>query len=196
LGEVVSKFQKSDLDVHGLDVDITKSADVARLSKWVKENWGSLDVLVNNAGVFPEPFNGEASVFQISPELVAKTFETNTLGAMRVTVALADCLKASGKANVVNVSSGMGQLSEMNGSYPAYRLSKTALNALTRIFSEEFGNSVRVNSVCPGWVRTEMGGQGADRSIEEGMSGIVWAATLEISGPTGGFFRDGKPLDW
>lgn len=189
------KLKDKKLNVLAFDCDTTKEKDVAKLAIWIAEKFGKLDVLVNNAGVFPEEM-GSSDVFKTDIALVARTFETNTLGTMMVTNALADLLKKSGDARVVNVSSGMGQLSEMNGSYPAYRLSKTAMNALTRIYAEDFGDSVKVNSVCPGWVRTEMGGAGADRSIEEGIAGIIWAATLPANGPTGGFFRDGERLDW
>jgi NAD(P)-dependent dehydrogenase (short-subunit alcohol dehydrogenase family) len=102
-----------------------------------------------------------------------------------------------GRGRVVNVSSGMGQLSDMNGCCPGYRLSKTALNALTRILNDELtGSGVKVNSVCPGWVRTDMGGAGAHLSIEEGARGIVWAATLPDDGPSGGFFRHGERIPW
>jgi NAD(P)-dependent dehydrogenase (short-subunit alcohol dehydrogenase family) len=102
-----------------------------------------------------------------------------------------------GRGNVVNVSSGMGQLSDMNGCCPGYRLSKAGLNALTRIFGDELRNTgVRINAVCPGWVRTDMGGTNAERSVEQGAQGIVWAATLDESGPSGGFFRDGKAIPW
>jgi NAD(P)-dependent dehydrogenase (short-subunit alcohol dehydrogenase family) len=98
---------------------------------------------------------------------------------------------------VVNVSSGMGQLSSMTGGWAAYRISKTALNAVTRIFADELkGSNILVNSVCPGWVRTDMGGPSATRSIEEGVDTIVWAATLPDGGPTGGFFRDRKLIPW
>jgi NAD(P)-dependent dehydrogenase (short-subunit alcohol dehydrogenase family) len=102
-----------------------------------------------------------------------------------------------GSGRVVNVSSGMGQLSEMNGGCPGYRLSKVALNAVTRIFADELqGTKIKVNSVCPGWVRTDMGGPNAQLSVEEGAKGIVWAATLPDDGPSGGFFRHGEPMPW
>jgi len=102
-----------------------------------------------------------------------------------------------GNGRVVNVSSGMGQLGEMNGCCPAYRLSKTALNAVTRIFADELRDTrIKINSVCPGWVRTDMGGPEAHLSIEDGAKGIVWAATLTDDGPNGGFFRHGEPIPW
>lgn len=190
-----AQLKNKNLDVVGFDCDITKESDVMKLKSFVAEKFGKLDVLVNNAGAFNE-IMGESSVFTTPANVVSETFNTNTLGAFRVTNALADLLKKSGDARVVNVSSGMGQLSEMNGAYPGYRLSKTAMNALTKIYAEEFGDTVKVNSVCPGWVKTEMGGAGADREIPEGISGIVWAATLPKNGPTGGFYRDGERLDW
>ena len=98
---------------------------------------------------------------------------------------------------VVNISSGMGALEEMGGGSPAYRVSKTALNALTRILASELrGTGILVNSVCPGWVQTDMGGPGASRGIEEGVDTPVWAATLPNNGPTGGFFRDRRQIPW
>jgi NAD(P)-dependent dehydrogenase (short-subunit alcohol dehydrogenase family) len=121
--------------------------------------------------------------------------ETNTLGVVQVCQTLIPLM--DGRGRVVNVSSGMGQLSEMNGCCPGYRLSKTALNAVTRILADELRETgLKVNSVCPGWVRTEMGGPEATLSVEEGARGIVWAATLPDDGPSGGFFRRGEPIAW
>ncbi len=103
----------------------------------------------------------------------------------------------AGRGRVVNVSSGMGQLNEMNGCCPGYRMSKASLNVLTRILADELnGTAVKVNSVCPGWVRTDMGGANADLAVEEGARGIVSAATLPDDGPSGGFLRGGEPIAW
>jgi NAD(P)-dependent dehydrogenase (short-subunit alcohol dehydrogenase family) len=156
-----------------------------------------LDCLVNNAGIFPDPEPGSpgTSIFDADLDTIRRGLETNALGAIRVCQALIPLMK--GRGRVVNVSSGMGQLSEMNGCCPAYRLSKTALNAVTRILADELrGTGVKVNSVCPGWVRTEMGGPDATLTVEEGARGIVWAATLPEDGPSGGFFRHGEPIAW
>ena len=102
-----------------------------------------------------------------------------------------------GWGRIVNVSSGMGQLKDMGGLWPGYRMSKAALNALTRIAADELGpGGIKVNAVCPGWCRTDMGGRSAERSVDQGAEGIVWAALLPDDGPTGGFFRDGKAIDW
>ena len=121
----------------------------------------------------------------------------NAYGPLRTIQAFAPLLQKSGEGRIVNVSSGMGQLSDMDGGSVGYRLSKVSLNALTRIAHSEFAQSgLLVNSVCPGWVRTEMGGPGATKSVAEGADTIVWAATLPKGGPSGGFFRDRKPIPW
>lgn len=170
-------------------LDLSDPASIARaVAEVTAEFPGGVHLLVNNAGIFLEK-NGAYET-----ALVRDTLQTNTLGPLQLTLGLEGVLK-KGKANVVNVSSGMGGLAEMGGGYPGYRLSKAALNAVTRYLSQEWPE-LRVNSVCPGWVRTEMGGENADRSLDEGVASILWAATLAGDGPTGGFFRDGKPLAW
>jgi NAD(P)-dependent dehydrogenase (short-subunit alcohol dehydrogenase family) len=176
---------------------VTDEDSVQQLADFVRGRYGRLDVLVNNAGIFPDPapWDGSSSVFDADMESVKAGFETNTLGPLRLCQTLIPLMEEQGR--VVNVSSGMGQLSEMNGCCPAYRLSKTALNAVTRIFYDELKDTgIKVNSVCPGWVRTEMGGEEAPLSIEEGAKGIVWAATLPADGPSGGFFRHGEVIPW
>ena len=178
-------------------LDVTDTASVQRLRDNLKDEFGRIDCLVNNAGIFPDPAPGNeaASILQADIDTVRLGLETNTLGALRVCQALIPLMEGNGR--VVNVSSGMGQLSEMNGCCPGYRLSKTALNAVTRILADELlGTGVKVNTVCPGWVRTEMGGPDATLSVEEGARGIVWAATLPDDGPSGGFFRHKEPIDW
>ena len=178
-------------------LDITDAASVQRLRDGLREEFGRIDCVVNNAGIFPDPAPGTeaSSIFQADLDSVRRGLETNTLGALRVCQALIPLMEGSGR--VVNVSSGMGQLSEMNGCCPGYRLSKTALNAVTRILADELlGTSIKVNAVCPGWVRTDMGGPDATLPVEEGARGIVWAATLPDDGPSGGFFRHGEPIAW
>ena len=189
----------ADLGGQGLDVafhqlDVTDPASVSRLTANLKSDYGRLDILINNAGVMPE--HGEAAgVFKADVDLVRQTLETNTLGALGVAQALIPLMRGEGR--VVNVSSGMGQLAEMNGGWPGYRFSKVALNALTRILADELeGTRIKVNSVCPGWVRTDMGGPSATRSVEQGAETPVWLALLPDDGPTGGFFRDKQPIPW
>jgi NAD(P)-dependent dehydrogenase (short-subunit alcohol dehydrogenase family) len=178
--------------VQGEQLDVSDPASVHRLAERVRRDPRRLDVLVNNAGVMGE----EASNVATAPLDDAHfTMETNLFGAWRLIQAFLPLLWESRNARIVNVSSGAGQLSDMNGGYPGYRVSKTALNALTRILSNE-EPGILVNSMCPGWVRTDMGGSGAPRSVEEGADTAVWLATLPDDGPTGGFFRDRKPIPW
>jgi NAD(P)-dependent dehydrogenase (short-subunit alcohol dehydrogenase family) len=186
-------------DARPLELDVTDAESVARLSELER-----IDVLVNNAGIVPESSSSSTgdrdertSALTASPEAVLRGFVTNSLGAYRVTQAVLPKMLEADYGRVVNVSSGMGQLSQMGDHYPGYRMSKAALNAFTRLLANELrGRNVLVNSVCPGWVKTDMGGPGARLSVEEGARGIVWAATLPDGGPTGGFFRHGKPIDW
>jgi NAD(P)-dependent dehydrogenase (short-subunit alcohol dehydrogenase family) len=190
-------LREEGLDVIFHTLDVTSDASVQALAEFLEKTFGRLDVLVNNAGIFPDtaPWTGESSIFNADLDTVRTGLETNTLGPLRLCQALIPLMQ--GKGRVVNISSGMGQLSEMNGCCPGYRLSKTALNAVTRILAEELKDTdIKVNSICPGWVRTEMGGQDAPLSIEEGAKGIVWAAVLPDEGPTGGFFRHGERIDW
>ncbi|MBK1723716.1 SDR family oxidoreductase [Thiocystis violacea] len=185
------------LDVGYQPLDVTDEVSIQGLVEVVKRDFGRLDVLINNAGIFPDPApgSGAESIFDASLETIRNGLETNTLGALRLCQLLIPLMKGSGR--VVNVSSGMGQLSDMNGCCPGYRLSKTALNAVTRIFADELrGSDVKINSVCPGWVRTEMGGAAAPLDVIEGVRGILWAATLPENGPSGGFFRHGEPISW
>ena len=165
---------------------------VDRLGDRVSNQPGRLDVLVNNAGVMGEV---TATAATASLDDAHRTMETNLFGAWRLTQALIPLLRESPRARIVNVSSGAGQLSDMNGGYPGYRLSKAALNALTRVLSNE-EPGILVNSMCPGWVRTDMGGAGAPRSVEEGSDTAVWLATLPDDAPTGGFFRNREPIPW
>jgi NAD(P)-dependent dehydrogenase (short-subunit alcohol dehydrogenase family) len=184
------------LDVIPMLADVSRPATLEPVGQFVDEKFGRIDALVNNAGIFPES-DAECSVFDSPYELIEKAFRVNTLGAVATARVFVPLMKRRRQGCIVNVSSGMAGLTEMNGGNPAYRFSKVALNALTRILADELQNTqIRVNSVCPGWVRTDMGGAGAKRSIEEGVAGILWAATLPPDGPTGGFFRDGNPIPW
>ena len=178
-----------------IKLDVSLDIDIQNALKKIAEDFGYLDSLVNNAGVFIDGSN--SSILKPNLDIIKQTFEVNTLGALKLTAAMVPLLKKSTNACVVNVSSGMGQLSDMNGGYTGYRLSKTALNAVTKIFADELSEtSIKVNSVCPGWVKTDMGGASAERDIPTGAKGIVWAATLDKNGPTGGLFRDGEKLEW
>ena len=152
-------------------------------------------MLVNNAGV---GLDWGVSGTEPDFDLIQRTLDTNTLGAYRLASACCRSLRASEHPRIVNVSSGMGGINEMGGWSPGYRISKAALNATTRILSTELADAgFKVNSACPGLVNTDMGGQfGATKTVEDGAGGVVWLATLPDDGPTGGFFRDGKQIDF
>jgi NAD(P)-dependent dehydrogenase (short-subunit alcohol dehydrogenase family) len=152
-------------------------------------------VLVNNAGINYDTWE-TAENAEIDGTVV-ETIRTNLLGSWRACQAFLPLLRKSKAARIVNVSSESGSLAHMGAGPPAYQVTKAALNALTRTLAGELRHAhILVNAVCPGWVATDMGGAGAPRSVEEGAAGVVWAATLPQNGPTGGFFRDGKPLPW
>ena len=201
-GEIAKEQLLSEgLDVLFQPLDVSSESSAAELGAFIHSRCGRVDILVNNAGVFLDAHgtedSGSASVFNASLETLQATLKANLYGPLLLAQELTPLMKQQHYGRIVNVSSGMGQLSTMEGKSPAYRISKTALNALTRILAAETqGYNILVNSICPGWVRTDMGGPHAERTVEQGVSGILWAATLADDGPTGGFFRDGQSIPW
>ncbi|MBW4570699.1 MAG: SDR family oxidoreductase [Tolypothrix carrinoi HA7290-LM1] len=190
------KLQAENLDVTFHSLDVTSDESSQKLAEFISQQFGKLDVLVNNAGIYIDEV-GKNSVLDAKVDTVQQTMETNVYGVLRVSQALIPLMKKQNYGRIVNVSSGMGQLHDMGGGYTGYRLSKAAVNALTRIFASELqGTNILVNSVCPGWVKTDMGGANATRTPEQGVDTIVWLATHADGGATGGFFRDRKPIDW
>jgi NAD(P)-dependent dehydrogenase (short-subunit alcohol dehydrogenase family) len=176
-------------------LDVTDDESVERAIASIADEFGRLDVLVNNAGV--EGGGWSTSATDVDLDEVRDTLETNLYGAWRLTQAALPLMRRSGYGRIVNLSSGMGQLSDMGGHAPAYRISKTGLNVLTRMLTAELGDeNILVNSCCPGWVRTDMGGPHASRTVEEGADTPVWLATLQDDGPRGGFFRNRAPIPW
>jgi NAD(P)-dependent dehydrogenase (short-subunit alcohol dehydrogenase family) len=193
----IEQLQQESLDVLYHQLDLTNPESIAQLAKFIREKFDRLDVLVNNAGIYLDPSGEEGSVFKAKVDTLRETMETNVYGPLMLCQALVPLMKEHNYGRVVNVSSGAGQLSDMRSGYPGYRISKTALNALTRILANELKDAnILVNAVCPGWVKTDMGGSNAPRTPEQGADTIVWLATLPDNGPTGGFFRDRKPIDW
>ncbi|MCX4915562.1 SDR family NAD(P)-dependent oxidoreductase [Streptomyces sp. NBC_00687] len=176
-------------DVRPLRLDVTSDDDVTAAARGI----GALDVLINNAAITYDTWQRAVSA---DLDVVREAAETNLYGPWRLTRALLPQLRASAHPRVVNVSSEAASLTSMGGGTPAYAASKVALNALTRMFAAELrSDGILVNAVCPGWVATDMGGAGG-RPVEEGAASVLWAATLPDDGPTGGFFRDGRPLPW
>jgi NAD(P)-dependent dehydrogenase (short-subunit alcohol dehydrogenase family) len=177
--------------IEPIRLDVTDRATIDDVRKQIESEAGRLDALVNNAGVYGDPIGAADYDLGRAHEVL----EVNTFGPWRLIEAFLPLLRASESPRIVNVSSGAGQLSDMNGGRAAYRVSKAALNALTRTLASD-ERWVKVNTMCPGWVRTDMGGSAAPRSVEEGADTAVWLATLPDDGPTGGFFRNRKPIPW
>jgi NAD(P)-dependent dehydrogenase (short-subunit alcohol dehydrogenase family) len=176
-----------------LEIDVTENNSVTNAVREVSDIEDHLDVLVNNAGIIVD---GDDAILEISDDLFRKTLETNTLGPLRVTQAFMPLLRKSKAPRVINVSSGGGQLTDgADGWAPAYCVSKTALNGVTVQLAAALPKFA-VNSVCPGWVRTEMGGENASRSVEEGADTIVWLASEAPHDLTGEFLRDRKEIPW
>lgn len=176
-------------------LDVANAPSINKTAAEVASRYGHLDVLVNNAGINYDTWETVANA-NIN-DTVMETITTNLIGPWRMCQAFLPLLRKSRAGRIVNVSSESGSLSEMGAGPPAYQVTKAGLNAMTRTLAGELhGTRILVNAVCPGWVATDMGGAGAPRSVSEGAASIIWAATLPADGPTGGFFRDGKPLPW
>ena len=193
--EEAARAAAGEIGARPLQLDVSDPASIERAAAAVAEDPGSLDVLVNNAGI-----GSDFGVAGAEPDFdaIQRALDTNFFGAYRLSIALLPLLRRSEHARIVNVSSGMGAINEMGGWSPGYRVSKAALNAMTRILATELeGDGVKVNSACPGLVATDMGDQfGATKSVEDGASGVVWLATLPDDGPSGGFFRDARQISF
>jgi NAD(P)-dependent dehydrogenase (short-subunit alcohol dehydrogenase family) len=189
----VRKLGAENLPARFHPLSVTDPESIPALRDFVERTYGRLDVLVNNAGII-DP--ADAGGLEVELAAVRNTLETNTLAPLRLSQALAPLLRRSRAGRIVNVSSGMGALSEMEGGNAAYRISKTALNAVTRILAAELWGEVSVNSMCPGWVRTDMGGPGAQQDVREGADTAVWLALDAPQTLTGRFLRDRQVIDW
>lgn len=176
-----------------VEIDVSDRASIERAAKAVASKVDHLDVLVNNAGIMLD----SKGVAAVDDDTFLATLTTNTHGPLRVTQAFLPLLLKSAQGTVVNLSSGLGQLSEMGETYPAYSISKTALNAVTRQFAAALREKgITVNSVCPGWVKTDMGGPNAPRTIQQGADTVTWLATEAPRDLTGQFLRDRKVIPW
>lgn len=191
-------LKKQNLDVDYMLLDVSDEQSIKIFAKDFETKYSRCDVLVNNAGIFPDDSSKKStSVFDTEINLIKEAMMTNVYGPMLLCQALVPLMRKNKYGRIVNFSSGMGQLTHMNGHCPAYRISKTSINALTRILNDELlGENILVNSLCPGWVKTRMGGKGATRTVEQGADTAVWLATLPDDGPRGKFFRDRKEFAW
>lgn len=191
------KLLSEGIEVGVVPIDVDSDASVEAGLKQVDELFGRLDILVNNAGVMLDGPSTGATAANVTIDTIASTFNTNVLGPLRLTRGAIPMMQRNGYGRIVNMSSGLGALTDMGGGWPAYRLSKASINVLTRVFAAEIGpGNIKINSMHPGWVQTDMGGPNADRPVDAGAETAVWLATLPDDGPTGGFFKDKKPMAW
>ena len=191
--ETLNKLSEFD-NVFYCQLDVTDVDSIEACLKFTKDKFGRLDALINNAGI---NYDTHQNIENADLGEVLTTFETNTLAPIRMIQTFLPLLKRGGMSNIVNVSSGSGTLASQDGTTPGYSLSKLGLNGVTLAFANQLkSEGIIVNSVGPGWVRTDMGGSNANRSPEEGAETIVWAALLEDRDKTGKFFRDKREIDW
>ncbi len=190
--EAVAKLSHENVCYHPLDVTSHESVD--ELATFVETEFGRLDILINNAGINYDTWQHVANADLTN---VQETMDTNLMGPWRMTQAFLPLMQRNNFGRIVNVSSGAGEWSALTGGTPGYSISKVALNAMTISFARHVkGTNILVNAVCPGWVRTQMGGSSAPKSPEEGAETIVWAALFPDDGPTGKFFRDKREIQW
>ncbi|MCR4336853.1 MAG: SDR family oxidoreductase [Candidatus Omnitrophica bacterium] len=199
--EAAETLQRQGLPVRFRALDVTHAANIVELKNFLEKEFGRCDILVNNAGIFPDAKSADTeefpSFFHAKIKTIEEAMTTNVYGPILLCQALVPLMRKNQYGRIVNMSSGMGQLTGMNGGYPAYRISKTAINTVTRIVNDELqGENILINSMCPGWVKTRMGGAGATRSVEQGADTAVWLAALPDGGPTGKFFRDREEIAW
>ena len=182
-------------EIDTVELDVTDRESVRRAASEITQNNEPLDILINNAGINLHDEDGE--LMGLSEDVIARVLDTNFYGPLRCAQAFGPLLRKSAAGRIVNVSSQMGRLTNMEAGYPAYRISKTALNALTRILTAELkSDNVAVNSMCPGWVRTDMGGNDAPGTAADGADTAVYLALELPQGESGLFYLDRKVMSW
>ncbi len=189
--EAAQSLRRSGFDIEAVHIDLTNPAAIDSALKDLQTAGRHIDALVNNAGVLHE-----RSILELTDTEIGDSIAVHLAGPLRLIRALAPNMIERGYGRIVNLSSGWGSFAEGMDGPGLYGVTKAALNALTVRLAKEVPSAVKVNAMCPGWVRTRMGGQAATRSPDEGADTAVWLATLPDDGPTGGFFRDRKPIDW
>lgn len=184
--------------IEAVALDVASAESITQACAAIEQKHGAIDILVNNAGILIDgPGGFSSSLFEMTDDTARRTWETNVLGPARLMQAIVPGMSARGFGRVVNLSSRAGQLAEMGMGFPAYRMSKAALNALTKLTAAEVGKgNVKINALCPGWCKTDMGGADATRTPEDGAKTAVWLAMLPDDGPSGGFFHDNREIAW
>jgi NAD(P)-dependent dehydrogenase (short-subunit alcohol dehydrogenase family) len=191
--QAVASLQKGGTSAEFVEIDVSDRASIQKAAEAVAAQFDHLDALVNNAAIMEDKVN----IATMPEELLFRTLQTNTFGPLMVTQAFLPLLKKSPGASVINMSSGLGQLNDMGDTYPAYSISKTSLNAVTRQFAAVLHNTgITVNSVCPGWVKTDMGGPNAPRTVQQGADTVTWLVTEAPRDLTGQFLRDRNVIPW
>lgn len=192
--KAVQKLKDSHLDVSFLTMDINNQTSIRQAAATVNEQYGRLDVLINNAGIY---LDKNQTLVNMDPSVLEKTLTTNFFGAYHVIRSFMPLMEQQAYGRIINVSSEYGAMSEMSSSgVGAYKLSKFILNGLTQLMAAESNNDIKINAVDPGWVSSDMGGPSAPRTPEQAARSILWLATIGPEGPEGGFFKDGKQIDW
>jgi NAD(P)-dependent dehydrogenase (short-subunit alcohol dehydrogenase family) len=200
--ETAARLASSGMRVHPIRIDVTDPTSIQSAVGRIKDKFQRLDILVNNAGILIDPQTG---ILELSPTVFQNTLETNAFGPLLLSQACVPLMKIHRYGRIVNMASTLGSLTDIvhpDSAYgevkaSAYRLSKTLLNGITALMAKELrGSNILVNSACPGWVRTDMGGSEAPLTPAEGADTPVWLATLPDDGPTGGFFRERQPIPW
>ena len=191
----ISQLQRQGVtNIHAYQLTVDDEDSIQQLYKKIERDFGRLDILVNNAGLYPDSAN---SLLAIELNVMRQAMDVNAYAPLRLIQVLLPLMKKYGWGRIVNVSSSMGDLDSLGNGYPAYRFSKMTLNLFTRVLARELnGTGIKINVMRPGWVRTDMGGASAPRSVEEGADTAVWLATLPDDGPHGGYFYDRQPVDW
>ncbi|QSE99246.1 SDR family oxidoreductase [Fulvivirga lutea] len=191
--QFATELKDSGYQVEFRKLDLENPESIHDFAKGLYTDYEKIDVLINNAAVFLD--QGE-NVLSVAMDTVRKTVQINLYGPMDLTKTLINLLKGSEEGRIINISSELGAMIEMAGLHPAYRLSKVGLNAFTKIAADDLSETnIKINSMCPGWVKTDMGGKGAQRSVEQGADTAVWLATAEDI-PNGKFLRDRKEIEW
>ncbi|MFL0471481.1 SDR family oxidoreductase [Priestia sp. 179-F W1.4 NHS] len=192
--KAMQKLKDSHLDVSFVVMDISSEASIRQAAAIVSEQYERLDVLINNAGIY---LDKNQKLVDLDPSVLEKTLETNFFGAYHVIRSFMPLMEQQAYGRIINVSSEYGAMSEMSSSgVGAYKLSKLILNGLTQLIAAESTKDIKINAVDPGWVSSDMGGPSAPRTPQQAARSILWLATIGPEGPSGGFFKDGKQIDW
>lgn len=184
--------------INAVQLDVSSQQDIDNLVRLIQTQYGKLDVLINNAGVLLDAKLGQpASIVDADVDVLMQTLRINTVAPIAIINAMLPLMEVVDDARIINISSAMGQLSDMGSQYAGYRISKTALNAATLIFAAELDPAkFKINAVSPGWVRTDMGTDNADLSVAEGVDTTVWLATSADAKHSGGFYRNRELINW